>query len=160
MKRKQGNILGKYGSINDALGSTSQSDPYAMTDYRLTDQAIKYKFIHKPFEDKQLVAKRERHDLMKKQKGIRGSPPYSSTRYVNKLFDHQRTKAKELQLVAGCDMEYVIREQIQKVGIIPRGGIKHMSPERAEEPFRKLNIDQDSRKAQIIAHESKNRMPP
>jgi len=35
-----------------------------------------------------------------------------------------------------------------------------MSPERAEEPFRKLNIDQDSRKAQIIAHESKNRMPP
>ena len=57
-------------------------------------------------------------------------------------------------------MEYVIREQIQKVGIIPRGGIKHLSPERAEEPFRKLNIDHDSRKQKIINSEMKNRVPP
>lgn len=64
--------------------------------YRLVDEAVKYGFIHKPFEDKTTRQKHERDDLKRQKNGLRDDPKFSENRFINKIFDHKRAKAKKL----------------------------------------------------------------
>ena len=46
----------------------------------------------------------------------------------------------------GCDLEYEWRDKVMGVGQCTRGALKNLSPEKAEETYRPLNIDRQSKK--------------
>jgi hypothetical protein len=48
--------------------------------------------------------------------GVVGDPVRSQERHMNKLFDHHRIKTKENGGCKGCDIEYIMREEVFRVG--------------------------------------------
>lgn len=63
--------------------------------FRLIDQALKYKFLFRPHEDKTIKQKEERDWEQKKKKGVIGDPNRTALRLINKIFDVNRVKAKQ-----------------------------------------------------------------
>lgn len=82
-------------SLVDGDGDASMS-ALGGPNYRLVEEAVKYGFLHKPFEDKTTRQKYERDELARQMHGLRGDPQYSAQRFINKIFDHNRAKAKKL----------------------------------------------------------------
>lgn len=128
--------------------------------YRLVDQAVKYQFLHKPFEDKSAKQKYERDQQARHKNGLRDDPQYSAGRFINKIFDHNRSKARKLMQCQGCDLEYEWRDKVMGVGTYTRGALKNLSPEKAQETYRPLNIDRESKKEKTIANEIQKRHTP
>ena len=48
--------------------------------------------------------------------GVVGNPARSQDRHLNKLFDHHRNKQKDVGGCTGCDIEYIMREEVFRVG--------------------------------------------
>ena len=63
--------------------------------FRLTEKAQNYSYVHRPFEDALLRAKKERDVFKKEMYGVKGSPKRSADRHINKIFDHGRQRSKE-----------------------------------------------------------------
>ena len=92
--------------------------------------------------------------------GSRGDPTYSAHRFINKIFDHNRSKAKKLMQCSGCDLEYDWRDRLMGVGAVTRGALKDLSPAKAQDTYRPLNIDRSSTREKTITSEIKNRRWP
>jgi hypothetical protein len=56
--------------------------------------------------------------------GLRGPPTKSDDRYLSKLFDYKRKKAKENGNTTGCDDEFLVRDLRIGVGKCTRGGLR------------------------------------
>lgn len=95
--------------------------------FRFCTKSSEYKFNHRPYEDKTLRQGCERDERLKREGGLIGEPKNSLERYVNKVFDHKRVKSIARNGRQGCDLDYYVRpEMIQRVGHVPRGGLKNL----------------------------------
>ena len=109
-----------------------KTPPKDDTGYRLADQAMYYDFVHRPFEEQGIRAKKER-DLFKKQMhGVVGDPKRSEERYISKIFDAGRGKSKDNGFCIGCDLDYNYRDLLMGVGECTRGALKGLPEETAK----------------------------
>jgi len=111
----------QHANVSVIDESTSRSK--TQTGFRLTSQATKYDYAHRPFEDRMTKGQREKEDMMLVKTGCKGNPERSDERYINKLFDKQRTKSKDVGSTQGCDLTFAVRESVMKVGVPAQSGL-------------------------------------
>ena len=81
--------------------------------------------------------------------GVLGNPARSQDRHINKLFDYRRTKQKEIEGCEGCDIKYIMREEVFRVGEhanrgATTGGLKTQNEQTHRETYRIMNIDRST----------------
>ena len=156
--RPTGSELSRPGH-SDTFHRTGGKGGYSQEEkFRFCAMATSYNFRHRPFEDKRVRQQHEREEKARRAGGLIGEPRNSAERVINKIFDHGRVKTRAANRCNGCDIDYMQREQHMAVGQVPRGGLKHLREEVAEErQHRLMNFDRGSVKEQLIAYTIENR---
>ena len=71
-----------------------------------------------------------------------------------------RIKSRQFKKVAGCDLDFNIREYMMAVGIIKSGGLNSMNEQTAKSWYKIMNINRDSKLEKYITEVIQNRPSP